>query len=180
MFCAETQDSLVVTHSFLYHGTSAEVVEGVEEDVKCTPLLFKEDFLSEQYFGENQPTSILTEQVHFGEGMHRRAFRTKLLGGMLPVFSPGHPCVLKVHNAISQGTKNNEELVRKNYSLAVEVGGIYKQWFRHGLCTESAELRRGKVSGCIAKLLMVLIPYKITRTWEGNNMLYLHAVCCHQ
>ncbi|XP_061119678.1 alpha-protein kinase 2 isoform X2 [Conger conger] len=99
---------------------AAEVVEGVEEDVKCTPLLFKEDFLSEQYFGENQPTSILTEQAHFGEGMYRRAFRTKLLGGMLPVFSPGHPCVLKVHNAISQGTRNNDELIRKNYSLAVE------------------------------------------------------------
>ncbi|KAJ8261411.1 hypothetical protein COCON_G00171340 [Conger conger] len=99
---------------------AAEVVEGVEEDVKCTPLLFKEDFLSEQYFGENQPTSILTEQAHFGEGMYRRAFRTKLLGGMLPVFSPGHPCVLKVHNAISQGTRNSDELIRKNYSLAVE------------------------------------------------------------
>ncbi|KAG5834607.1 hypothetical protein ANANG_G00263250 [Anguilla anguilla] len=99
---------------------AAEVVEGVEEDVKCTPLLFKEDFLSEQYFGENQPASILTEQVHFGEGMHRRAFRTKLLDSMLPVFSPGLSCVLKVHNVISQGTRNNEELIHKNYSLAVE------------------------------------------------------------
>ncbi|KAJ8338971.1 hypothetical protein SKAU_G00357570 [Synaphobranchus kaupii] len=99
---------------------AAEAVEGAGEDVKCTPLLFKEDFLSEQYFGEKQPASIVTEQAHFGEGMHRRAFRTKLLGGMLPVFSPGHPCVLKVHNAISQGTKNNEDLIQKNYSLAVE------------------------------------------------------------
>ncbi|KAJ8286638.1 hypothetical protein GJAV_G00041430 [Gymnothorax javanicus] len=41
---------------------AVEVVDGVEEDVKCSPLLFRDDFLSEQYFGENQPASILTEQ----------------------------------------------------------------------------------------------------------------------
>uniref|UniRef100_A0A671QUR7 Uncharacterized LOC107662700 n=2 Tax=Sinocyclocheilus anshuiensis TaxID=1608454 RepID=A0A671QUR7_9TELE len=52
--------------------------------------------------------------------MHRKAFRTTLREGNLPSFNPGHPCVLKVHNAISYGTKNNEELVQKNYSLAVE------------------------------------------------------------
>ncbi|KAG9354129.1 hypothetical protein JZ751_012253, partial [Albula glossodonta] len=97
-----------------------EVVEGVSEDVKCAPLLFKDDFLSEQYFGENQPASIMTEQIHFGEGMHRRAFRTKLVGGMQPTFTAGHPCVLKVHNVVSQGTKKNEDLIHKNYSLAAE------------------------------------------------------------
>uniref|UniRef100_A0A8C7QCL4 Alpha-kinase 2 n=1 Tax=Oncorhynchus mykiss TaxID=8022 RepID=A0A8C7QCL4_ONCMY len=39
---------------------------------------------------------------------------------MVPVFTQGHHCVLKVHNAISYGTQNNEELVQKNYNLAVE------------------------------------------------------------
>ncbi|XP_016148424.1 uncharacterized protein [Sinocyclocheilus grahami] len=106
-----------------YHLTSEaepRVVDGDEENIQCSPLLFKEDFLSDQYFGENQPASIVTEKVHFGEGMHRKAFRTTLREGNLPSFNPGRPCVLKVHNAISYGTKNNEELVQKNYSLAVE------------------------------------------------------------
>ncbi|XP_043077278.1 alpha-protein kinase 2 [Puntigrus tetrazona] len=104
------------------HDQPAEprVVDGDEENIQCSPLLFKEDFLSDQYFGENHPASIVTEKVHFGEGMHRKAFRTTLREGNLPSFNPGHPCVLKVHNAISYGTKNNEELVQKNYSLAVE------------------------------------------------------------
>uniref|UniRef100_A0A8C2FY44 non-specific serine/threonine protein kinase n=1 Tax=Cyprinus carpio TaxID=7962 RepID=A0A8C2FY44_CYPCA len=104
------------------HDQPAEprVVDGDEENIQCSPLLFKEDFLSDQYFGENQPASIVTEKVHFGEGMHRKAFRTTLREGNLPSFNPGHPCVLKVHNAIGYGTKNNEELVQKNYSLAVE------------------------------------------------------------
>ncbi|XP_008324286.1 alpha-protein kinase 2 [Cynoglossus semilaevis] len=91
-----------------------------EEDVLCSRLLFKEDFLSDQYFGDNQPVSIITEKVHFGEGMHRRAFRTKMNTGQTPFLVSGHCCVLKVHNAISYGTKNNEELIQKNFTLAVE------------------------------------------------------------
>ncbi|XP_036382621.1 alpha-protein kinase 2-like isoform X2 [Megalops cyprinoides] len=94
--------------------------EGLREDVMCSTLHFKTDFLSEQYFGENQPVRIMTEEFHFGEGMHRRAFRTKLLVGLSPIFTPGHPCVLKVHNALSYGTNNSEELICKNYKLAVE------------------------------------------------------------
>ncbi|XP_008301844.1 alpha-protein kinase 2 [Stegastes partitus] len=95
-------------------------VSSEEEDVRCSRLMFKEDFLSDQYFGDNHPISIITEKVHFGEGMHRRAFRTKLHLGQMPLLLPGHPCVLKVHNAISYGTKNNDELVQKNFTLAVE------------------------------------------------------------
>ncbi|XP_029025662.1 alpha-protein kinase 2 [Betta splendens] len=91
-----------------------------EEDVHCSSLMFNNDFLSDQYFGENRPVSIVTEKAHFGEGMHRRAFRTTLRAGRIPRLVPGHSCVLKVHNSISYGTKNNDELVRKNFSLAVE------------------------------------------------------------
>ncbi|XP_061732506.1 alpha-protein kinase 2 [Nerophis ophidion] len=93
---------------------------GEEENVQCSKLMFKEDFLSEQYFGENHPVSIVTEKDHFGEGMHRRAFRTKLHRGQVPLFLSGHSCVLKVHTAVSCGTKNNEELVERNFTLAVE------------------------------------------------------------
>ena len=92
-----------------------------EEDAHCSGLLFKEDFLSDQHFGEKHPVSIVTDKVHFGEGMHRRAFRTKLQAGQIPLLVPGHSCVLKVHNDISYGTNNNDELVQKNFNLAVEV-----------------------------------------------------------
>ncbi|KAM3599974.1 uncharacterized protein V6R79_014889 [Siganus canaliculatus] len=95
-------------------------VDTEEEDVQCSRLMFREDFLSDQFFGENQPVSIITEKVHFGEGMHRRAFRTKLHTGEVTRLVPGHSCVLKVHNAISYGTNNNDELIQKNFNLAVE------------------------------------------------------------
>ncbi|CAJ1070707.1 alpha-protein kinase 2 isoform X2 [Xyrichtys novacula] len=118
----------LLTYEGIEHGSATQSLKysapaevgSEEEDVKCSRLLFKEDFLSDQYFGENQPASIITEKIHFGEGMHRRAFRTKLQAGQIPLLLPGHPCVLKVHNSISYGTKNNEELVQKNFSLAVE------------------------------------------------------------
>ncbi|XP_068191097.1 alpha-protein kinase 2 [Antennarius striatus] len=100
--------------------TAPVEVTSEEEDVRCSRLEFKEDFLSNQYFGDNLPVSIITEKVHFGEGMHRRAFRTKLNAGQMSPLLPGHSCVLKVHNAISYGTNNNEELIQKNFSLAVE------------------------------------------------------------
>ncbi|XP_011479976.1 alpha-protein kinase 2 isoform X1 [Oryzias latipes] len=101
---------------------SAPAVEvcSEEEDAHCSRLLFKEDFLSDQYFGEQHPISIVTEKVHFGEGMHRRAFRTKMQAGQIPLLVPGDSCVLKVHNSLSYGTNNNNELVQKNFDLAVE------------------------------------------------------------
>ncbi|XP_027004022.2 alpha-protein kinase 2 isoform X2 [Tachysurus fulvidraco] len=97
-----------------------KAIDGEEEDVSCASLLFKDDILTDQYFGEQQHTSIVTEKDHFGEGMHRRAFRTMVRTGMTPLFGPGHACVLKVHSAIGYGTQNSNEVVQRNYSLAVE------------------------------------------------------------
>ncbi|XP_063066695.1 alpha-protein kinase 2 isoform X2 [Engraulis encrasicolus] len=114
--------SLGSVHSDFHFTSEAEPAEvmGEEEDVQCAPLLFKEDFLSEQYFGEHQPASISTEREHFGEGMHRKAFRATLKAGTVFDLGPGHPCVLKVHNTIDHGTNSIEELVQRNYNLAVE------------------------------------------------------------
>ncbi|XP_062868142.1 alpha-protein kinase 2 [Trichomycterus rosablanca] len=104
------------------HDAPAECrqLDGEEEDISYAPLLFKDDILTDQYFGERQHTSIVTEKDHFGEGMHRKAFRTTVSSGATPSFTPGSSCVLKVHNSISYGAKDNDELVQKNYNLAVE------------------------------------------------------------
>lgn len=47
------------------------------------------------------------------------------MAGIVPMFTQGHPWVLKVHNAISYWTKNNEELVQKNYNLTVDVSRAF-------------------------------------------------------
>ncbi|XP_061589650.1 alpha-protein kinase 2 [Cololabis saira] len=116
----EVLSEIVIPQSPNNVSSAPEDVCREEEDVHCSRLLFRKDFLSDQYFGEKHPISILTEKIHFGEGMHRRAFRTKLQTGQMPLLVSGHSCVLKVHNSISYGTKNNDELIQKNFSLAVE------------------------------------------------------------
>ncbi|XP_010074328.1 PREDICTED: alpha-protein kinase 2 [Pterocles gutturalis] len=99
--------------------SSFQNCKGVEE-IEFMQLMFREDFISDSYFGGNLHGIIATEELHFGEGMHRKAFRSKVMQGLVPVFSPGHPCVLKVHNAITYGTKSKDDLVQKNYRLALQ------------------------------------------------------------
>ncbi|XP_076217697.1 alpha-protein kinase 2-like [Aptenodytes patagonicus] len=108
-----------LTSEVLEHLSSFQNWEGVEE-IEFMQLMFREDFISDSYFGGNLHGIIATEELHFGEGMHRKAFRSKVMQGLVPVFSPGHPCVLKVHNAISYGTKSKDDLVQKNYRLALQ------------------------------------------------------------
>ncbi|XP_062455581.1 alpha-protein kinase 2 [Rhea pennata] len=108
-----------LTSEVLEHLSSFQNFEGLEE-IEFMQLMFREDFISDSYFGGNLHGIIATEELHFGEGMHRKAFRSKVMQGLVPVFSPGHPCVLKVHSAIMYGTKSKDDLVQKNYKLALQ------------------------------------------------------------
>ncbi|XP_060615641.2 alpha-protein kinase 2 [Anolis sagrei] len=108
-----------LTPEVLEHLSSFQDVEGLEE-IEFLELMFKEDFICDSYLSKGLQGRITTEELHFGEGVHRKAFRSKVMQGLVPVFSPGHPCVLKVHNAIAYGTRNNDELVKKNYKLALQ------------------------------------------------------------
>uniref|UniRef100_A0A8D2ZZK4 non-specific serine/threonine protein kinase n=1 Tax=Scophthalmus maximus TaxID=52904 RepID=A0A8D2ZZK4_SCOMX len=130
-----------------------------EEDVRCSRLMFKEDFLSHQYFGENHPVSIITEKVHFGEGMHRRAFRTLLQAGQMPLLLPGHTCVLKVHNSISYGTKNNDELIEKNFTLAVEECQV-QNTAREYIKAYTAAARSAEAFGDVPEIIPIYLVHR--------------------
>ncbi|XP_028658342.2 alpha-protein kinase 2 [Erpetoichthys calabaricus] len=117
--CGKASSEFNLTTEALNNLIRQKNLEGGEE-ITFAQLMFREDFLNDQYFGDNKPGCIVTEEVHFGEGLHRKAFRTTVINGLVPVFNPGHPCVLKVHNAIAYGTKTNDELIQKNYRLAVQ------------------------------------------------------------
>ncbi|KAM8792980.1 alpha-protein kinase 2-like [Eudromia elegans] len=108
-----------LTSEVLEHLSSFQNFEGLEE-IEFMQLMFREDSISDSYFGGNLHGAIATEELHFGEGMHRKAFRSRVLRGLVPLFSPGHPCVLKVHSAIMYGTRSKDDLVQKNYKLALQ------------------------------------------------------------
>ncbi|XP_023684491.1 alpha-protein kinase 2 [Paramormyrops kingsleyae] len=143
------------------HNQTVQVSKEVGEDVKCAPLLFRGDILSEQFFGDDQPASILTEEVHFGEGMHRKAFRTKVLTGLVPLFNPGHHCVLKVHNSISYGTKNNEELIQKNYNLAVEECYV-QNTAREYIKAYTAVAKSAEIFGEVPEIIPIYLVHRPT------------------
>ncbi|XP_045881564.1 alpha-protein kinase 2 [Meles meles] len=108
-----------LTAEVLKQLTSHQDMKGCEE-IEFSQLIFREDFLSDSYFGDHLRGQIATEELHFGEGVHRKAFRSKVMRGLMPVFQPGHACVLKVHNAVAYGTRNNDELIQRNYKLAAQ------------------------------------------------------------
>ncbi|XP_037365573.1 alpha-protein kinase 2 [Talpa occidentalis] len=108
-----------LTAEVLRQLSSHQETKGCEE-IEFSQLIFREDFLSDSYFGDHLRGQIATEALHFGEGVHRKAFRSRVMQGLLPIFQPGHACVLKVHNAVAYGTRNNDELVQRNYKLAAQ------------------------------------------------------------
>ncbi|XP_046527754.1 alpha-protein kinase 2 isoform X1 [Equus quagga] len=108
-----------LTAEVLQQLSSHQDIKGCEE-IEFSQLIFREDFLNDSYFGGRLRGQIATEELHFGEGVHRKAFRSKVMQGLMPVFKPGHACVLKVHNAVAYGTRNNDELVQRNYKLAAQ------------------------------------------------------------
>ncbi|XP_056369871.1 alpha-protein kinase 2 [Oenanthe melanoleuca] len=108
-----------LTAAVLERLSSSQSYEGVEE-IEFMQLLFREDPLSSSYLGGALHGAIMTEGRHFGEGMHRRAFRSRVLQGLAPALAAGHPCVLKVHSALTCGTRSRDELLRKNYTLALQ------------------------------------------------------------
>ncbi|KAM6984702.1 alpha-protein kinase 2 [Aplochiton taeniatus] len=146
--------------------TAPVEVVGEEEDVRCRALLFREDFLKDQYFGEDQAASLITERVHFGEGMHRRAFRAKLQAGMVATFTSGHPCVLKVHNAVAYGTKNSDEMVQKNYNLAVEECSV-QNTAREYINAYNVVARSAEAFGDVPEIIPVYLVHR-----PSNNIPY--------
>ncbi|XP_053427792.1 alpha-protein kinase 2 isoform X2 [Nycticebus coucang] len=108
-----------LTAEVLKQLSSYQDIKGCEE-IEFSQLMFKEDFLNDRYFGGRLRGQIATEELHFGEGIHRKAFRSRVMRGLAPVFKPGHACVLKVHNAIAHGARRNDELIQRNYRLAVQ------------------------------------------------------------
>ncbi|KAM4706441.1 alpha-protein kinase 2 isoform 1-T2 [Discoglossus pictus] len=136
------------------------------EEIEFNQLLFREDFISDMYFGGNIQGRIATEDLHFGEGVHRKAFRSKVMCGLLPVFNPGHLCVLKVHNAIAYGTKTNDELVQKNYKLAVQECHV-QNTAREYAKIYAAEAEQLEDFGIVPEIIPVFLIHR-----PANNIPY--------
>ncbi|XP_045377432.2 alpha-protein kinase 2 isoform X1 [Camelus bactrianus] len=154
-----------LTAEVLQQLSSHSDIEGYEE-IEFSQLIFREDFLNDSYFGGRLHGQIATEELHFGEGVHRKAFRSKVMQGLMPVFQPGHACVLKVHNAVAYGTRNNDELIQRNYKLAAQECYV-QNTARHYAEIYAAEARPLEGFGEVPEIIPIFLIHR-----PKNNIPY--------
>ncbi|XP_069076328.1 alpha-protein kinase 2 [Pleurodeles waltl] len=157
---AKEDPDFTVTAEVLEQFSSHPNVEGGEE-IEFNQLFFREDFISDKYFGDNLHGRISTEDLHFGEGVHRKAFRSKVIYGLVPIFSPGHVCVLKVHNAVAHGTKTTDELVQRNYKLATQECYV-QNTAREYAKMYAAEAEHLKDFGKVPEIIPIFLIHRLT------------------
>nr|XP_033776543.1 alpha-protein kinase 3 isoform X2 [Geotrypetes seraphini] len=106
---------------------SAEVLSGITprelevgEEIEMTPMVFAKGLADSGYWGDKYFGRIVLADVDVGEGYLRKACRAKVIYGLEPMFESGKTCIIKVHNFITFGTKNENTLVEKNYDITIQ------------------------------------------------------------
>lgn len=94
----------------------------VGEEIEMTPMVFAKGLADAGYWGDKLFGRVVSEDLEVGAGFLRKACRARAIYGLEPVFESGHTCVIKVHNFIVFGTKNENSLVEKNYDITIQVG----------------------------------------------------------
>lgn len=87
-----------------------------------TPMVFAKGLADAGYWGDKLFGRVVSEDVEVGTGFLRKACRARAIYGLEPVFESGCTCVIKVHNFIVFGTKNENSLIEKNYDITIQVG----------------------------------------------------------
>lgn len=87
-----------------------------------TPMVFAKGLADAGYWGDKFFGRVVSEDMEVGAGFLRKACRARAIYGLEPIFESGHTCVIKVHNFIVFGTKNENSLIEKNYDITIQVG----------------------------------------------------------
>lgn len=87
-----------------------------------TPMVFAKGLADAGYWGDKLFGRVVSEDMEVGAGFLRKACRARAIYGLEPIFESGHTCIIKVHNFIIFGTKNENSLVEKNYDITIQVG----------------------------------------------------------
>ncbi|NXV73643.1 ALPK3 kinase, partial [Atlantisia rogersi] len=92
----------------------------VGEEIEMTPMVFAKGLADAGYWGDKLFGRVVSEEVEVGAGVLRKACRARAIYGLEPVFESGRTCVIKVHNFIVFGTKNENSLIEKNYDITIQ------------------------------------------------------------
>ncbi|NXH75696.1 ALPK3 kinase, partial [Hydrobates tethys] len=138
----------------------------VGEEIEMTPMVFAKGLADAGYWGDKLFGRVVSEDVEVGAGFLRKACRARAIYGLEPVFESGHTCVIKVHNFIVFGTKNENSLIEKNYDITIQECKIQNS-SREYCKIFAAEARAVPDFGAVPEIIPLYLIYR-----PANNIPY--------
>nr|XP_023959736.1 alpha-protein kinase 3 isoform X1 [Chrysemys picta bellii] len=150
---------------------SAEVLSGfvsreeieVGEEIEMTPMVFAKGLADSGYWGDKFFGRVVSEDVEVGAGFLRKAWRARIIYGLEPVFESGRTCIIKVHNLIVFGTKNENTLIEKNYDITIQECKIQNS-SREYCKIFAAEARAIPDFGAVPEIIPLYLIYRPANT----------------
>ncbi|PKU41570.1 alpha-protein kinase 3 [Limosa lapponica baueri] len=138
----------------------------VGEEIEMTPMVFAKGLADAGYWGDKLFGRVVSEDMEVGAGFLRKACRARAIYGLEPVFESGCTCVIKVHNFIVFGTKNDNSLIEKNYDITIQECKIQNS-SREYCKIFAAEARAIPDFGAVPEIIPVYLIYR-----PSNNIPY--------
>uniref|UniRef100_H0Z376 non-specific serine/threonine protein kinase n=1 Tax=Taeniopygia guttata TaxID=59729 RepID=H0Z376_TAEGU len=138
----------------------------VGEEIEMTPMVFAKGLADAGYWGDKLFGRVVSEDVEVGAGFLRKACRARAIYGLEPVFESGHTCVIKVHNFIVFGTKNENSLIEKNYDITIQECKVQNS-SREYCKIFAAEARAVPDFGAVPEIIPLYLIYR-----PANNIPY--------
>ncbi|NXB36674.1 ALPK3 kinase, partial [Eulacestoma nigropectus] len=138
----------------------------VGEEIEMTPMVFAKGLADAGYWGDKLFGRVVSEDMEVGAGFLRKACRARAIYGLEPVFESGHTCVIKVHNFIVFGTKNENSLIEKNYDITIQECKVQNS-SREYCKIFAAEARAIPDFGMVPEIIPLYLIYR-----PANNIPY--------
>ncbi|NWW28754.1 ALPK3 kinase, partial [Falcunculus frontatus] len=138
----------------------------VGEEIEMTPMVFAKGLADAGYWGDKLFGRVVSEDMEVGAGFLRKACRARAIYGLEPVFESGHTCIIKVHNFIVFGTKNENSLIEKNYDITIQECKVQNS-SREYCKIFAAEARAIPDFGAVPEIIPLYLIYR-----PANNIPY--------
>ncbi|KAG6925230.1 alpha kinase 3, partial [Chelydra serpentina] len=141
---------------------SREEIE-VGEEIEMTPMVFAKGLADSGYWGDKFFGRVVSEDMEVGASFLRKACRARTIYGLEPVFESGRTCIIKVHNLIIFGTKNENTLIEKNYDITIQECKIQNS-SREYCKIFAAEARAIPDFGAVPEIIPLYLIYRPANT----------------
>ncbi|NXP73441.1 ALPK3 kinase, partial [Ramphastos sulfuratus] len=138
----------------------------VGEEIELTPMVFAKGLAEAGCWGDKLFGRVESQDCALRAGPLRKGCRARAIYGLEPLFESGRTCVIKVHNFIAFGTKNDNSLVEKNYDITIQECKVQNS-SREYCKIFAAEARAAPGFGAVPEILPLYLIYR-----PANNIPY--------